>query len=248
MYTWGNINKYYCSYLRINHPEYTILKIFFMLPIGIMMQNTSPLLGGIIDNAISPRLNLIFTFTCQIGCHLLLKYSAEYWVILTAMFLYGFGNGLSYYGVLRNAWKYFPDKRGLLSGIILACFGLSSFVFTSIADHIINPTGKMVDPTTSYYTNDVAERVPEFINLMLIVIAIGGTVVICLICPYKDDKSKVTSNENENEKPQSDNNTNNEDKDTSSLAVKQHKQPLLQAVFSCEFLRLCIMSACTFCK
>jgi hypothetical protein len=118
-------------------------------------------------------------------------------------------------------------------------------VFTSIADHIINPIGKEVDPITSYYTEDVAKNVPEFIDLMLIVIAIGGTVVICLICPYKDDKSKVT--QNENEESQSDN-TNNENKDTSSLPVKQHKQPLSQAVFSCEFLRLCVMSACTFCK
>ena len=243
MYTWGNINKYYCSYLRIEHPEYTILKIFFMLPIGIMMQNTSPLLGGIIDNAISPRLNLIFTFVCELGCHLLLKYSAQYWVILTGMFLYGFGNGLSYYGVLRNAWKYFPDKKGLLSGIILACFGLSSFVFTSIADLIINPQGIEADED-NYYPKEVAENVPKFINLMCIVIAIAGSVVVCLICPYKEDKSKVTSNENES---QNDNN-NNEDKDNDTLPIKQHKQPLSQSVFSCEFLRLCIMSACTFCK
>ena len=240
MYTWGNINKYYCSYLRIEHPEYTILKIFFMLPIGIMMQNTSPLLGGIIDNAVSPRLNLIFTFVCELGCHLLLKYSAQYWVILTAMFLYGFGNGLSYYGVLRNAWKYFPNKKGLLSGVILACFGLSSFVFTSIADLIINPQGIEAD-ADNYYPKEVAENVPKFIDSMCVVIAVAGTVVVCLICPYKEDKSKVAPGESQD-------NDNEDNVDKSVSPVKQHKQPLSQSVFSCEFLRLCIMSACTFCK
>lgn len=198
-----------------------------MLPLGIMLQNTSPLLGGIIDNHISPRLNLILTFICELCCHLLLKYSNTYWIILTAMFLYGFGNGLSYYGVLRNAWKYFPDKKGLLSGIILSCFGLSSFFFTTIADLIINPSGIQPDDD-NYYPREVAENVPKFINVMCITIAIGGTIIVCLICPYRDPTEKTVSRE--------------------ESVVKEDEQPLSQGVFSCEFMRLCVMSACTFCK
>lgn len=44
----------------------------------------------------------------------------------------GFASGLSYNGVLSTVGKWFPDKQGLISGILLMGFGLSSFLVGKI--------------------------------------------------------------------------------------------------------------------
>jgi OFA family oxalate/formate antiporter-like MFS transporter len=42
--------------------------------------------------------------------------------------LCGFGSGFAYIAVMGSVVKWFPDKRGLVSGILLMGFGLSSFI------------------------------------------------------------------------------------------------------------------------
>jgi hypothetical protein len=48
-------------------------------------------------------------------------------------------NGLAYFAACNEAWKYFPDKPGLASGIILAGIGGGSFFFDNISTALINP-------------------------------------------------------------------------------------------------------------
>ena len=55
------------------------------------------------------------------------------------MGIFGMGDGLGNISVIQNAWKYFSESKGTISGIILSCFGGSSLLFTSLADYIINP-------------------------------------------------------------------------------------------------------------
>ncbi|MCH1927982.1 hypothetical protein L6232_24605, partial [Shewanella sp. C31] len=46
--------------------------------------------------------------------------------------LIGAMNGVLYLTSLTNAIKWFPEKKGLISGICVACYGLGSFVFKYI--------------------------------------------------------------------------------------------------------------------
>jgi len=50
----------------------------------------------------------------------------------------GIGLGLTYVCPLAAAVKWFPDKRGLVSGIAVAGFGAGAFLFTQIGKYIIN--------------------------------------------------------------------------------------------------------------
>lgn len=65
-------------------------------------------------------------------------------------------NGLAYYAAVNEAWKYFPDKPGLTSGIILAGFGAGAFFFDNISTAIINPDDVKVG--TPEFTVIVQER------------------------------------------------------------------------------------------
>ena len=169
MYTWGNINKYYCSYLRYQGSSLTILDIYFMLPVGLMFQNISPFFGGFLDNVFGSRLVLIITVVFAVGCHLLLTYFINFWISIGAMTLFGFGNGLVYYSVMRNCWHYFPEKKGVITGVIIAFYGGSSMIWTTIADAIINPNGDKVT-ADGYYSDEISKEVPKFlwiINIQL---------------------------------------------------------------------------------
>lgn len=64
-------------------------------------------------------------------------------------------------------WEYFPERKGLITGIIVGAYGFGSFVFNQISSALVNP--ESLKPTIlihngkseiKYYTPDVANNVP----------------------------------------------------------------------------------------
>ena len=49
------------------------------------------------------------------------------------------GNGFTYMVPMICGWDYFPERRGLITGIIMAAYGFGSFMYVLIAKAIINP-------------------------------------------------------------------------------------------------------------
>lgn len=43
--------------------------------------------------------------------------------------LFGAGVGIAYTAPMVNGWRWFPDKKGLVSGAVVAGFGSGGFVF-----------------------------------------------------------------------------------------------------------------------
>jgi MFS transporter, OFA family, oxalate/formate antiporter len=64
------------------------------------------------------------------------------WVLwLTYGILGGFGMGMAYTTTISTCQKWFPDRRGFITGIIVAALGLGGLVFTPIAEILINQLG-----------------------------------------------------------------------------------------------------------
>lgn len=59
--------------------------------------------------------------------------------------------GIGYACPMRNMFKYFPNRKGLCSGICLAGFGLGSIFFNTIAVAIINPKDIPIDTSTQRF-------------------------------------------------------------------------------------------------
>ena len=53
---------------------------------------------------------------------------------------YGTANGCLYILPIHYGWKWYPEKPGLISGIIIANFGLGALIFDNVATSIVNPT------------------------------------------------------------------------------------------------------------
>ena len=75
-----------------------------------------------------------------------------------------FGNGLMFMVSLVCAWDYFPQRKGLMTGIIEASYGLGPFFYNKIANLLINPDDEKatieISSDVHYFDNEVSERVP----------------------------------------------------------------------------------------
>jgi MFS transporter, OFA family, oxalate/formate antiporter len=71
----------------------------------------------------------------------------------------------------------FPDKKGLVTGIVLCGFGFGGLVFGLIATKIVNPNGlKDEDPL-------VYENVPNMLRIMSYVYIAVAIIGVAMLCP-----------------------------------------------------------------
>ena len=124
--------------------------------------------------------------------------------------------------------KYFPEKKDLMSGIIFSSFGLSSFVFTSIADYIINPDNNA--KSGKYYSKEISYRYLTYIKFFIFCIVILGTISIIFIFPFEEEKI----------------NNNNDNYENNELMIKKDEvYNLKKMIFSLEFVKCLSIAGCT---
>jgi len=51
----------------------------------------------------------------------------------------GAGQGLMYSTILYKAWQFFPGKEGVVTGLIIAGFGIGGFLWTHLSTVWVNP-------------------------------------------------------------------------------------------------------------
>ena len=68
---------------------------------------------------------------------------------LAVLFSYGLlqsvGSGLIYSSVIINCIKWFPQKRGFVTGLILSANCLSAVIFTELQTYYLNPLDLKTD-------------------------------------------------------------------------------------------------------
>ena len=74
-------------------------------------------------------------------------------------FIFGLVAGVAYMIPIKLSYKYYPHKKGLISGIISAGYGLGSFTFSWLVFFIVNPQNKSVE-NNGFMPNDVSEKWP----------------------------------------------------------------------------------------
>ena len=91
------------------------------------------LVGGLLNGKINVRVNVIAAAVLfLLGFFITSRTSS------IAMLYFGFGvcsgfaSGLAYNAVMSTISKWFPDKQGLISGILLMGFGLGAFIIGKV--------------------------------------------------------------------------------------------------------------------
>jgi MFS family permease len=82
------------------------------------------------------------------GCAMILAVSLSSLVKSFELFLvlyaglYGMGYGIVYIIHMKLAWTFFPERKGMMSGIILMFYSIGAFLFIQLTSMIANPNNE----------------------------------------------------------------------------------------------------------
>ena len=102
---------------------------------------------------------------CLIGVSFYLSsYAQSFYAFV---FLFGIMGGaligFLYMIPVAHCYKYFPLKKGMVSGIIVAGSGLGTFLFSMLAISKINPLN-VAPNDDGFFGNDISYNVPKFLK------------------------------------------------------------------------------------
>jgi OFA family oxalate/formate antiporter-like MFS transporter len=193
-YLWANIDVYVLSYFYEFNSDINLGFIFIVDTLLIVANTCGYNIGTYLLNGkrLHPKLivggggsfALIGVFLSSYT-----KSLAPYLCLYTGM--NGLGCGTCYLVPLVCAWEYFPEKKGMMTGIIIGAYGFGSFFFSLISSHLVNPTG--ANPTISdgditFYSSDVADRVPMMIRTLVYIWTVLVTIGVLLISRKPKDR------------------------------------------------------------
>ncbi|KAF8822413.1 transporter, major facilitator family protein [Cardiosporidium cionae] len=198
IYTFGNLSLYVTSYMRWAGDENVRIKnfswVYTVSSLGLMI-----FFGGMLQEWIGIRrcavlgavlFSLSVTLSSWTVCSLP-------WFTLTFGILFGLADGLSYSCPIAAAYKWWPNKRGLVTGIVLAGTSMSALVFGPLQSLLVNPENKL--PTSCPYSefpkelyfqdHEILERVPWiFFILGIIFFVISLSSALSMGDPPIDDE------------------------------------------------------------
>lgn len=174
-YAIGNGVPYIVSYMRKNgtsnvSPEDgTWITAAFLLGQGLFI-----FVGSKIENISNTRV------TCIIGCllhtlsTLTTKFTLDssFWMLVI---VYGFGSGagcgLAYIAAIIGANRWFPQSKGLMTGIVVGSFGFGGLVWSPLQTLYMNPRNEQADDSGNF-PQSVYEKTP---SMFLYIALIFGT-------------------------------------------------------------------------
>lgn len=132
--------------------------------IGMTMFCLGGLVGGLLSNRVNVKYNVwASAILFLIGFYISSKTTTLIGLYIGFGILAGFASGLAYNAVMSTMSKWFPDKQGLISGILLMGFGIGSFII-----------GKVYQAYTPAEIGGWRTSFMIFGILLFIVIGIGG--------------------------------------------------------------------------
>ena len=196
-YFWGCINVYVCSYLYYEGGDKTVTTrhLLMFLPIRGIIQFFSFPFGAYLDKKYGPKSVLAFaalTFMASFTPFIWIKSMYGYIALL------GIGFGLpeaGYIPPLSVAWRHFPEKKGLLSGIILCAYGSGSFFLNLLAQYIVNPNDEKpeyppegdINDGQKYFSKNVYKNVPK---MWVVIVCIWGVLLTLGLILVQNPKKK----------------------------------------------------------
>ena len=244
LYSWPGINGYYISYLKYSDsPSIEIKDGYFFMPlITFSTMCFSPLITIINEKKGIKIISFISTILI-ILTNLALYYSTNIYSVYGCMVLYGIINAMNYMPIIKNCLLYFPHKKGLINGLVLFGYGISSLIYNSIADYLINPDFHQINPSTGFFDKEISKKVIIYLKFFNIFNGIVSIISFLILFEYKknddtDNKDNNSNNNNENIESSNKSKENNEIEE-GGISVKE---AFIQATKGIQLYQLWIMS------
>lgn len=129
VYAWSVISKSIAAYF----PEWSMAQLSLTFTITMAMFCVGGMIAGFCAKKIKSRWYVVFAAILMLAGFLLTSATSSLGMLYIGFGVFcGIGAGLAYNAVLSTMSAWFPDKQGLISGILLMGFGLSSFLIGKV--------------------------------------------------------------------------------------------------------------------
>lgn len=137
IYTWSLFNQ-----PLVNEFGFELNKVAITFSITSFALAVSTLAAGKLQDKLGiKKLTSIAGLILGIGLILTSFVSSLPMLYITAGVIVGAADGIAYITTLSNCIKWFPDKKGLISGISVGAYGTGSLIFKYINGSLINNVG-----------------------------------------------------------------------------------------------------------
>lgn len=215
----SGISVYILSYIHHKDKWVDMQYGNLMMPVMTLFLSLFSPLSGPLEKACGPIISLIISSIIIEICFFLYYLQRNIWVFYSITLLTGLGAGLSANIPVKNACFYYPEKKGLISSVIMSFVGVSASVYILMGEKLINPEkeGVIDEKTEPYYSEKVSERIKYYFFFAMIVIPIGTLLSIILFYKYHPDCEKEENEDNENNEENGENEENKENGEKEEL-------------------------------
>jgi MFS transporter, OFA family, oxalate/formate antiporter len=140
-FLWANISNYVISYYHEGNPDLSYGFIFYVDTILVLFNTIGYQIGTfMLKKRVHPKLIISIGGGVALTGLFLCSY-AEDIVLFISLYgaLNGIGNGMLYMVPLVCGWEYFPQNKGIVTGLIVGSFGFASFGFGIMSTKLVNP-------------------------------------------------------------------------------------------------------------
>lgn len=186
-YLWGAISLYVASWLRSYDDSISIDLVKSIFPFMMLTINVMPSFGIKLAEKIGFKVSLTINIIIYSLAVFLCSFITNFWgFFVVYAFVGGVSNGLIYMVPVVLGLKYFPDKKGMVNGIIIAGYGFGSFIFNFIALAVVNqdnvkPTIEDDEGKHEYFDEDVYGKVPRMLRILALCYVIIGLIGTLLV-------------------------------------------------------------------
>ena len=122
-------------------------------------------LGAYLCRNYHPRVGILLAAVIGTGSTFAASFLTNFWAFLVVFGGgYGVAGGIIYMIPIVAGWEYFPNRKGMVSGVIISGFSCAGLIFNQISTALANPTN--ASPTDDYYGKEVYERVPRMLRIL----------------------------------------------------------------------------------
>lgn len=125
IYSWSVLSRS----IGAEYPDWSKAQLSTVFTLLIVFFCTGIFICGFLINKVAPRVLILSgAVFLLVGFLLASRATSIVMLFLSFSLLCGMGSGLSYNGVMSTVTRWFPDKKGFISGLLLMGFGFSSFL------------------------------------------------------------------------------------------------------------------------
>ena len=157
-------------------------------------------LGAKLGDKIGVRNSIIITLALQYLSYFILIFAENLFIFLLSMIIFGIAHAISNLAVIKNCWKYFPNYRDLIFGIIVSGAGICSSIITPLADFLfINPQKEGIEKKTKIYSKNIANRFifRKYLTIVSVILSILGGLSVFFTFDKKEEEAEEIIKEKE---------------------------------------------------